>query len=174
MRRAEFGGLLLLALLVAPLRAAPEVAVDVAADHGDIDLKAGRARYWGNVVITHGTTRIEAQEVLLELKDGELDVATITGDPARFRQTPAGSDAPTVGVARRMTFRADQDIVELRDGARVVQGSDEVAGELIRYDVKRERVLAAGGEQGQGGRVQMTITPRKPKAEPPPAAEPPP
>ena len=46
-----------------------------------------------------------------------------------------------------------------------------MAGQLIRYDTRSNRVLAASGASA-GERVQMTITPRKPKP-PDPTTEPP-
>lgn len=146
-------------------RSAPASVADaplnISADHGDIDRRAGTARYWGNVTITRGTTRITADEVVLALTEGELTKATITGTPATFAQSFGDGRAPTLGSARTLSFDADQDVIELRDGARVVQDGDEVSGDLIRYDSAQQRVLAAGGDQS--GRVQMTITPRKPK-----------
>jgi lipopolysaccharide export system protein LptA len=147
-----------------PATAAPptaEAPLNISADHGDIDRRAGTARYWGNVTITRGSTRITADDVVLALTDGELTKATITGSPATFAQSFGEGRAPTLGSARILTFTADQDVIELREGARVVQDGDEVSGELIRYDSAQQRVLAAGGDQS--GRVQMTITPRKPK-----------
>ena len=166
-------------LLLAALVAAPAVAQDeshlplsIDADHGDLDLKAGRGRYWGHVSFARGTTRITADEVVLELVDGQLSSAVISGAPASFEQTVEGAAQPTRGTARTMTYRAADDIVELAGDARVVQAGDEVAGDLIRYDIKQQRVLAASTD-AQGGRVQMTITPRKTK-EPPPKEPPPP
>lgn len=137
--------------------------INVVSDHGELDRRAGRARYWGNVTITQGTTRITADEVLLEAVDGELVSATINGRPATFEQTPPGASEPTRGSARRMTLLAAEEIIELREDARITQGGDEVAGELIRYDVKRQQVVSAG-------QVKMTLTPRKAKE---PAREPP-
>ena len=149
----------------APSVAAPSAApLEISAEHGDIDRRAGTARYWGNVTITRGTTRITADEVVLALVEGELSSATVTGKPATFAQSFGAGRAPTLGSARTISFSADQDVIELRDGARVVQDGDEVSGDLIRYDAAKQRVLAAGGDQS--GRVQMTITPRKPKPEP--------
>jgi lipopolysaccharide export system protein LptA len=144
--------------------------VQIQADHAEIDRRAGRTVYSGNVRIAQGSIVIQADEVVLLMKDGEFESAVIKGEPATFEQRPEGADSPTRGSARTMTYLAGESVVELKDGARVQQGGDEVAGELIRYDVKEQRVLAAGGDEN-GGRVQMTITPRKPKdadAEPPP------
>lgn len=156
-----------------PVGAAEGARLDIAADHGDVDLKAGRARYWGNVVITHANTRIEAEEVLLQMAEGELTTATIRGTPARFVQAATAEAGATEGSARVMTFHTADGMVELREGARIRQDGDEVAGELIRYDVRNERVVAAGGDGQNQGRVQMTLTPRKAK-EPAPTPAPPP
>ena len=180
-RRAACAAALGLMLLAAAAGAAPAVELpsappsvadaplNISADHGDIDRRAGTARYWGNVTITRGTTRITADEVVLALVEGELTKATITGAPATFAQSFGDGRAPTLGSARTLSFDADQDVIELRDGARVVQDGDEVSGDLIRYDSAQQRVLAAGGDQS--GRVQMTITPRKPKPSPAPPPE---
>lgn len=173
MRRAEWLLIVMLLAATAPASGASGARLDVAADHGDVDLKAGRARYWGNVVITHDNTRIEAEEVLLQMADGELTTATIRGTPARFVQAATTEVGATEGSARVMTFHTADGMVELREGARIRQDGDEVAGELIRYDVRNERVVAAGGDGQNQGRVQMTITPRKAK-EPPPTPAPPP
>jgi len=168
-RHALFGAALLLAgvpvLAAAPAAEPPSAApLEISAEHGDIDRKAGVARYWGHVTLTRGTTRITADEVVLALADGELTKATITGKPATFAQSFGDGRAPTLGSAKTLSFSADQDVIELREDARVVQDGDEVTGDLIRYDAAKQRVLAAGGEQS--GRVQMTITPRKPKPKP--------
>jgi lipopolysaccharide export system protein LptA len=156
----------------APVAAgAPSAApLEISAEHGDIDRRAGTARYWGKVTITRGSTRITADEVVLALVEGELSTATVTGKPATFAQSFGADRAPTLGSARTISFSADQDVIELREGARVVQDGDEVSGDLIRYDAAKQRVLAAGGDQS--GRVQMTITPRKPKADPAKPPEP--
>ena len=171
-RIAALGTLLLAATATGGPAAAPPASADatlpsaaaplnISADHGDIDRRAGSARYWGNVTISRGSTRITADEVVLALTEGELTKATITGAPATFAQSFGADRAPTLGSARTLTFTADGDVIELSGGARVVQDGDEVSGDLIRYDAAQQRVLAAGGDQS--GRVQMTITPRKPK-----------
>ena len=163
----------LVALLGFGAAAAPApsaAALEISAEHGDIDRRAGTARYWGKVTLTRGSTRITADEVVLALVEGELSTATVTGQPATFAQSFGDGRAPTLGSARTITFRADQDVIELREGARVVQDGDEVSGDLIRYDAAAQRVLAAGGEQS--GRVQVTINPRKPKPAPAKPPEP--
>jgi len=162
MRRAEL--LLALALLAAPGAQAGEapVTMNVNSDHGEFDLAAGRAHHWGNVTFTRGNARIDAEDVVLELTDGTLDRAVISGAPARFVQEAADEAPAAAGSARRMTYDADADLIELEGQAKVVQGGDEVTGDLIRYDAKRQRVLAASGAEGSG-RVQMTITPKQAK-----------
>ena len=175
MRHAERLALLAWAVLaVGPAHAADDrdAPISVAADSADIDRNAGRSLYRGNVLITQGSIRITADEVELTMVGDELDHATILGKPATFEQTPPGASAPTRGMAQRMVYLARDGIVELHDDARVQQQGDEVAGQLIRYDTRQNRVLAASGATA-GERVQMTITPRKPKPTTPPPPEPP-
>jgi lipopolysaccharide transport protein LptA len=170
MRRAEPLLALVAGCALAAAAGEAPVAMNVNSDHGEFDLAAGRAHHWGNVSFTRGNARIEADDVVLELADGKLERATISGGPARFTQA-AAVDAPAAeGSARRMTYDAGVDQIELEGEARVVQGGDEVTGDLIRYDARRQRVLAASGSEGSG-RVQMTITPKRskePDAEAPP------
>lgn len=163
--------------LLGPLaaRAAPDpapVAMNVNSDHGEFDLAAGRAHHWGNVTFTRGNARIDAADVVLELAGGSLERAVIVGAPARFVQDAEGDKPAATGSARRMTYDSAADLIELDGDARVVQGGDEVTGDLIRYDAKHQRVLAASGAEGSG-RVQMTITPKRAKDAPPAPPEPP-
>lgn len=175
MRCAERRATLALALLLVGAASAGAPGdmgaqpVDIRADFGELDRAAGRGTYRGNVVIQQGGMRITAAEVRLYMVADELERIEIDGKPASFEHHPTGSAQPTRGMARNMVYRVKESTVDLQGEARIEQRGDEVAGETIRYDLKRDRVLAASGP-GDNARVQMTITPRrgKPAAAPDP------
>jgi len=174
MRRADL--LAVLALVVAlPIAAGPApipvaapapavddsaLPVDIQADFGELDRAAGRGTYRGNVIVQQGSTRITADEVRILLEGDTLARVEIEGQPATFVHQATGAPQPTHGMARSMVYLVRESLVELKGDARVEQHGNDLASDTIRYDLKGDRVVAAGGEQ-PGERVRVTITPRE-------------
>ena len=119
----------------------------------------------GNVVVTRGTLRIQADRIVVRQdKDGN-QYATATGNPVRFRQRqdpkpPEKEGVWMEGEAKRIELDDKAQKVELFDSARVNRGGDEVAGDYILVDQKSDFFTVTPGK-GQG-RVRATIQPKPP------------
>ena len=119
----------------------------------------------GNVVVTRGTLRIQADRIVVRQdKDGN-QYATATGNPVRFRQRqdpkpPEKEGAWMEGEAKRIELDDKAQKVELFDSARVNRGGDEVAGDYILVDQKSDFFTVTPGK-GEG-RVRATIQPKPP------------
>jgi lipopolysaccharide export system protein LptA len=119
----------------------------------------------GNVVVTRGTLRIQADKIVVRQdKDGNQS-ATATGNPVRFRQRqdpkpPEKEGAWMEGEAKRIELDDKAGRVELFEQARVNRGGDEVAGDYILVDQKSDFFTVTPGK-GQG-RVRATIQPKPP------------
>jgi lipopolysaccharide export system protein LptA len=119
----------------------------------------------GNVVVTRGTLRIQADRIVVRQdKDGNQS-ATATGNPVRFRQRqdpkpPEKEGAWMDGEAKRIELDDKAGRVELFDSARVNRGGDEVAGDYILVDQKSDFFTVTPGK-GEG-RVRATIQPKPP------------
>jgi len=119
----------------------------------------------GNVIVTRGTLRIQADRIVVRQdKDGNQS-ATATGNPVRFRQRqdakpPEKEGAWMEGEAKRVELDDKAGRVELFESARVNRGGDEVTGDYILVDQKSDFFTVTPGK-GEG-RVRATIQPKPP------------
>lgn len=165
-RRMLLGALLALAPLALVLGPAPlsaqetnprDLPIHLQADHVTLDDRAGVSTYRGNVVLTQGELRVEADEVRVETAGREVVRMLATGAPAHFQDTPVGQ--PTIYAdATSVEYRARDGLVILVGDARLRQGEDRVAGHRIEYDHEGAVVRASGrGEE----RVRAVLHPRE-------------
>lgn len=136
-----------------------EAPLQVRSDDWEADRARDIAVFHGNVTIEKGSLRIEADEVRLRTRDGEVQEGTIIGHPARFTQQPEGREL-VEGEAERIEYDAANGIVILTGRAWVRQQGDEIRSETIRYHIDDQRVTATSGERARE-RVQITIQPRE-------------
>ena len=154
--------LALLLLLAWPLMA-PALSSDrrqpihLEADTADIDDRSGLSVYRGNVTLDQGSMHITADELRVQLRNGEIDRIHASGRPATFRQRPDGKDQDVEGEALRMEYHAAEDRLILLEQARIRQGGDSFASERIVYDIATDQVQAGAGG---GDRVRIIIQPR--------------
>jgi lipopolysaccharide export system protein LptA len=124
----------------------------------------------GNVVLTKGTMRLEAERVVVRQDEDGFQYATATGNPVRFRQK-ADARGTTDGVwieaeAGRIEIDEKNERVELHQNARVTRDKDEVRGAYILYDQRAEFFSVTSTRDAPGSRVRAVIQPKKPEPEP--------
>jgi lipopolysaccharide export system protein LptA len=121
----------------------------------------------GNVVLTKGTMRVQADRIVVRQDAEGFQYATATGRPVRFRQRqdpkpPEKEGEWMDGEALRVEIDEKAGKVELFEKARVNRGGDEVTGNHIMVDQRSEFFSVKSDE---GGRVKAIIRPKAP-AEP--------
>lgn len=119
----------------------------------------------GNVVLTQGTMRINADKVIMKEDLNGFRHATATGNLVSFRQKRDGLDEYVEGWSERAEYDSKTDKIELFRQARLKRGSDEVQGDYISYDMNSEffKVIGSterGVETGPDKRVRITIQPK--------------
>jgi lipopolysaccharide export system protein LptA len=157
----------ILCLLAAAL-AAPAQALDadrqmpfqMDAAKVEIDQKTGTAVYRGNVVMSQGSLRIEADKVVGKMEKGQLTTVTATGKPVKVRALLEDSDQELLANAQRIVFRANTRELELTGEAWVRQGANEFRAQQIRYALDEQR-LQAIGKDAEAGRVHAVFHPPK-------------
>lgn len=144
--------------------------------------------FTGNVVITKGTIIIRGDRVEVRQDPQGNQFGVVTGSaaaPAFFRQKREGLDEHIEGVADRIDYNGQADVVrfEQRATLRRYRGgtlADETAGSLIVYNNTSETFTVDGGPTSRtaanpSGRVRATLspTPRPPdgKAQPAPVPD---
>ncbi len=127
----------------------------------------------GNVVLTRGTLTMKAHKVVVTQDPAGYQFATLYAAPgklASFRQKRDGGDNLWIeGEAERIEYDGKTDIVKLFSKAKMrrLDGnkpSDEVEGEFISYDSRKEffavNNTSSGASKPGAGRVKAVIQPR--------------
>ncbi|MDM8569974.1 lipopolysaccharide transport periplasmic protein LptA [Thiotrichales bacterium HSG1] len=163
-----FNKILLIALLLTynniyALSTDREQPILIEADQATIDNVGGIATYEGNVVVTQGSIRIDADKITLNytLKQ-TIEKIVATGNLASFKQH-LDSDEDINAKAKQMEYNAIKDILHLVDKAELRKqknGKDIYTSNAprITYDTKKGFTKADGGDGN--GRIKISIEPQ--------------
>ncbi|MES2354719.1 MAG: lipopolysaccharide transport periplasmic protein LptA [Pseudomonadota bacterium] len=140
--------------------------INIAADRGFEDNKKQEAVFEGNVVLTQGTLRVEANRIVVRRDKAGFEYATATGNPAHLRQKREGLDEYVDGFAQRIEYSGKEEILQLFDDAKLKRGQDELSSNYIQYNSGTEVFQAFGPGQkaaaskSDGNRVKAVIQPQ--------------
>ena len=159
--------LALLLLIISPqlwaLESDRQQPLKIVADKAVLDDKNGTATYTGNVVLTQGTLKINAETLRLTTVDGKVEKVIAEGKPANFSQVPAPNQAAVVATALNIDYLVKEQTLILKRKASIVQNENVFKGEEIVYEIQSQRLQAMGqssatpkGEKGTG-RVEMIL-----------------
>lgn len=130
--------------------------IDVKADKSEFDEKAGKQTLSGNVEISQGTMKINADEIAISLKDNALHTISGTGNPIQFEQENDSGDMMK-GEAESIIYDAIAGTLTLKGAATLSQPRQNLVSDLIVFDARTQKVNAEGG--GSTGRVSIQILP---------------
>lgn len=152
-------------------RADREKEIVVGADRLTANDARKTSTFEGNVVVTQGTMRMTAAAVTVKEDPQRHKYYTATGSPVTFRQKLDNSDDYVEGFAERAEFDDRNDVLRLYNHARVKRDQNEITGDFISYDMRRELAEVTGaapGAKSAGNRVKAVILPppRKDEAAP--------
>lgn len=133
------------------------------ADTVDINEKKGISIYKGNVKLTRGDITIVADMMTAYKNDGGLQKFIATGKPVKFTKaassrTDGAKQKEIKGQALEIDYNAKNEIIKLKNDARLWQGKDQFSGNTIVYDIASESVTANKGSAANG-RVKVIIHP---------------
>jgi lipopolysaccharide export system protein LptA len=158
----------LAALAAAPTlaeRADREKEIVVGADRLTADDANRTSTFEGSVVITQGSMRMTAARVTVKEDKDRHKFYVASGSPVTFRQKRDKVDEWIEGFAERAEFDDRNDVLRLYEKARVKSNANELAGDFISYDMRRELAEVSGAPPGQkapeGNRVKVIIMPPK-------------
>ena len=174
MIRAIFVVMLLSGILAAASAARAEKAdrdkpINVNADRGSYDGINNLQVVEGNVIIEQGTMRITASKGEIRRDKENYLSAVVTGSPVNFRQKREGCAQYIEASAERAEFDARKDSLKLISHARLKNGDDELAGEVIVYNSETEYFQVLGDRPDaakRDGRVRMVIQPKNNSSDP--------
>jgi lipopolysaccharide export system protein LptA len=153
------------ALPAAGERADRDKEIVVGADRLTADDNAKTSTFEGGVVITQGTMRMTANKVTLREDKDRHKYYIALGEPVTFRQKRDNVDEWIEGFAERAEFDDRSDVLKLFNKARVKRNNDELTGDQITYDMKKEVAEVTGApantKSPNAGRVKVIILPPK-------------
>jgi lipopolysaccharide transport protein LptA len=139
--------------------------LSVMADAADAVMEGNsRNSHWvftGNVhVRAEKQGDLRADRATVEITDGALASADVTGSPAQFEQTRAMSGRLARGHAATINYDVAAGKVKLSGDALLTDEHNEndMSGPTITYNIRDRHV--EGDSSGTGGRIDMTITPK--------------
>jgi lipopolysaccharide export system protein LptA len=142
-----------------------EKEIVVGADRLVADDAKRTSTFEGNVVITQGSMRMTAQKVTVREDAQRHKVYEASGAPVTFRQKRANSEEWVEGFAQRAEFDDRNDVLKLFNDARVKSNQNEITGDFISYDMRREVAEVSGAPPGVApppdARVKVIILPPK-------------
>ena len=164
--RLVFGlALALAALPVAAESGDREKEIVVGADRLTADDANRTSTFDGNVVVTQGTMRMTAGKVVVKEDPQRHKFYVASGSPVTFRQKRDKVEEWVEGYAQRAEFDDRDDVLKLYGGARVKSNQNEITGDFISYDMKREVAEVSGAPPGKtapaNSRVKVIIMPPK-------------
>jgi lipopolysaccharide export system protein LptA len=123
------------------------------------------------VRITMDQGQLTSDDAQITFINKVLTKAVATGKPAAFEQKVAKTGKVAQGKADSIEYDVSNGVVRLSKNAFLSDGQNEIRGEMLKYNVAAQSVVAEAAEQGSQ-RVHIIITP-PPKA-PSPTKTPPP
>jgi lipopolysaccharide export system protein LptA len=141
-----------------------EQPIQIEADQASIDNIKGVAIYAGNVIVTQGSIRLNAEKVTLNYTDKhEIEKVVAEGQPVRFKQRLDSGDN-IKAQAKEMEYHAVKSMLHLRKAAELRKNKGGIntyisTAPRISYDTEHGIIKADQGNLKKG-RVTMTFKPQ--------------
>ena len=131
--------------------------IHIESDTQSLDMQGNVVTFTGNVVMTQGTIKINADKVVVTRPGGEQGKEIIDGygNPATFYQMQ-DNGKPVKGRAQKMHYELQNDFVVLTGNAHLDQLDSNIQGDKITYLVKEQKMQAFSNK---GGRVTTVLVP---------------
>ena len=126
------------------------------AETDKLNFADGVWNFSGDVFVKTAAASLYCDTAVLRFINHRLASAELTGNPARFEQRLEESEDINTGEAGRMIYQLDKGILELQQNARFADGTNEISGDLITYDVVGRNLSAGSGDSGP---VKILIEP---------------
>ncbi len=139
-----------------------DAPVNIEADSGEIDQASGTTIYLGEVIISQGSMKLEADKVTVQYQDKRPHKLVAIGKPARFKQKPGESKPWVHGRGNRIVYLIHSEELVLSDEAELEQGGDSFRSDRIVYDRVKAKLKAGAAADGKK-RVMVTIQPKNTK-----------
>ncbi len=154
--------ILLLSLSLAPFSTVYGVTndaqqpINIESKTQNFDMKKNTIIFDGDVVITQGSIKINADKVIILRQKGKKEIINAYGKPMKFHQL-LENDKPIDGQANQAHYDLGTEFLTLTGNAELKQRDSFVKANKITYDVKKQQLKAA--KQNSSSRVKTVLIP---------------
>ena len=134
--------------------------VHVQANYMKFDMETGSSTYKGDVKISQGSIKLNGDKVIIQRQQDKIQQINIDGQPAQYLQDE-DSINKIHATSQHMQYLAGQHRLVMTVDARLQQPEHTIESQRIVYDTKNKTVIAGNKKSQQGGRVNITLTPKK-------------
>ena len=135
--------------------------IQIQANYMRFDTETGSSIYEGAVKISQGGIELNGEKVIIRRQNDEIQQINVDGQPAQYTQDEHTNNK-IHATSQHMQYFADQHRLVMTVDARLEQPDHTIESQRIVYDTKNKIVIAGDDEQApQGGRVNITLTPKK-------------
>lgn len=150
---------LILSTTVLALEKDTSQPISIESNSGFYDDKKGISIYTGEVVIIQGSMRLEADKLVVYLKNREIQKMVATGTPVKFKQTPEEGKEDVHGNSLTAEYYPETEVLIMMQEAVIWQGGNSTASEKIVYN-RISEVLKAGSGKSANARVRVVLQPK--------------
>ena len=120
----------------------------------DLNNETSVFTFLGNVEIISEIVIIKCDKAVLEFKNNELKNAKFTGELSSFQQFDNERELIASGAAKVFKYDHIRNILRMETNAWVNNGSNEVSGNLITYNLVKRSIIA---DSENGSPVKLII-----------------
>ena len=157
LKLALAGTLLAASLPAMALTGDTDQPIHIESDQQSLDMQGNIVTFTGNVVVTQGTIKINADKVVVTRPADQKGKEVIDGygNPATFYQMQ-DNGKPVKGHASKMHYELQNDFVILTGNAYLEQLDSNIKGDKITYLVKEQKMQAFSDK---GKRITTVLVP---------------
>ncbi len=122
------------------------------------ELNENKVTFLQDVIITQGSIIIHADKVIVLRHEKGNDEMIATGNPATFYQV-LDNGKPVNAEATELRYQLKDRLVTLTGKAILKQEDNTVNGDIIRYDIQKQQMMAQS--TGKGSRVKTIFLPQE-------------
>ena len=130
--------------------------INIKSDHSKL-MSDKTTRFWGNVIVTQGSTQINADDLTAIVVDNSTTKLVATGKPVRFQERPKKDEPLTIGNANRLELDIQAQSIALIGNAYLSQDGKEMRADKIVHDSQSRQTTAGGGQE----RVNVILQPKR-------------
>lgn len=142
-----------------------KLPIQIESDRATLNDETGVSNYAGNVIISQGLSRLEADNISVNARDRKIVSIKATGRPAHFVQQDDIKTPPTHGYGKTIIYITKDEILRFIGDAKLVQQDNSFSGDQIEYDIVR-KAIKAQGDESIGSRVKIQYHPNPSPPEP--------